>query len=66
MRIEDHALKLRILQGILDPASLQGVEDSKQLVSREDALKEILEAHRSHVEEAYNHIACLLTILQQA
>ncbi|MCE4612009.1 MAG: hypothetical protein F7B17_08575 [Desulfurococcales archaeon] len=65
-QMEDHALKLKILEGKLDPANLQDIEESKQVVTGEEALKELEEASLEHVKESYNHIACLLSTLHTA
>ena len=64
-KIEDHGLKLRILEGKLDPAIVESIRDSKQAVTLEEMLSDIMEASPENVKRAYPHIACLIELLQE-
>ena len=64
-KIEDHGLKLRILEGKLDPATLERIRDAKQAITLEEMLSDIMEASPENVRRAYPHIACLIELLQE-
>ena len=63
--IEDHGLKLRVLEGKLDPAIVEAIRDPKRAITLEEMISDIMEASPENVRKAYPHIACLIEALQE-
>lgn len=64
--IEDHAVKLLLLEGRIDMKVVSMCEDAKQIIrSRREIIELVRQSSRENVENAFTHIHRLLSLISQ-
>jgi len=61
--IEDHAVKLMLLEGKIDDQEVSKYSEAKQVVAEDEIIDIIGEAAEENVRSVFNHIVCLLNYL---
>jgi len=58
--IEDHGVKLKILGGHISIEELSNYENAKEIMRREDLIREVEQSKPEHVREAFKNIYCAI------